>query len=55
MYSEDPIIRLQLIRMSDNPDRNMKIKKEYSSLLNTQFKAYTIYTEADVGLCSDKT
>jgi hypothetical protein len=37
MYSKSSIIRLQLIRMSDNADRNMKNEK-CCSQLSTYFK-----------------
>jgi hypothetical protein len=54
MYRK-PIIRLQLIRMSDNQDRNVK-NKNFCSQLSTYFKRHIAFRKEDESLvCSDKT
>jgi hypothetical protein len=55
IYSKLSIIRLQLIRVSDNPDRNMKNEK-CCSQLDTYFERHIAFRKADESLlCSDKT
>jgi hypothetical protein len=52
IYSKPSLIRLQLFRMSDNPDRNMK---KCCSQLSTCFKRYMTFRKADKSLVwSDK-
>jgi hypothetical protein len=54
-YSKPSLIRLQLIRMSDNPDRNMKSEK-CCSQLSTYYESHKAFKKADESLvCSDKT
>jgi hypothetical protein len=52
-YSKASLIPLQLIRMSDNQDRNMK---KFSSQLSMYFKRHMACRKEDESLvCSDKT
>jgi hypothetical protein len=54
-YSKPSLIRLQLLRVWDNPDRNMKCEK-YCSQLSTYYKRHMPFRKADESLvCSDKT
>jgi hypothetical protein len=42
-----------LIRMSDNPDRNMK-NEQFCSQLSTCFKRNTGYRKAEESLCAER-
>jgi hypothetical protein len=53
--SEPSLIRLQLTRVSDNPERNLKNDK-FSPQVSTYFKRRMAFRKADESLvCSDKT
>jgi hypothetical protein len=55
IYSEPLLIRLQLIVISDNPDRNTRNEK-CCSQFSTYSKRHVAFRKADESLvCSDKT
>jgi hypothetical protein len=55
IYGKSSLILLQLIRMPDNPERNMK-NENCSSQLRANFKRHVTFRKTDESLvCSDET